>query len=1069
MASQLFAGTTYYVDATNGNDNNSGTSESNPWKTISKVNSMSFNPSDVILFKRGENWNEELIIEHSGTSGSPITFGAYGTGNRPKIRGEIWIYRSDYIDIDSFEVDSTGHPFGIHTHQGDSSHLKITNCIVYNSVSFGFHFIGDPGYESSDITVTDCTSYNNGYHGFKASQDDETGTVTISGVRFINCLAYNNGIHGFQASDGSGDISFINCTAYNNGFGPEAGDDGSGFRFGETITGLASGCHSYDNDVGIRIAGWTGPSPRNITVEGCDIHDNDYGIQFLGPLNWVHESMTIQRNKIHDNNVYGLFAQMTMKNGLCAYNLVYGNSDGGILWQPWSFEGGNSGIYNNVIANNGGAGLDIGTRVGVVIKNNILYQNSQQLSVASGTFDYNLYYPNVSFSRKGQHDISADPLFKDAVNHDYHLLPTSPCIDAGTAVGLTKDYAGETVPYGGGVDIGAYEYIGDYIIVKINANPTFGEAPLAVNFTGSATGGVPPYAFSWDFGDGQASSEQNPTHIYDETGGYTVVLHVTDSKNTQGRNSFFIYVSAPAPTPLPYLSCSPQSLSFGATISDNALPDQYFRIINAGGEILTWNIEDDAAWVSSSPASGVNKGKVTVSVNASGLPIGSYNSTITIYSPEAYNSPQYISVNLKLNESENESLPFGEFDTPIDGSTVSGIVPLSGWTLDEIEVTRVEIKRNPDPEDPDEALDSDGLVYMGDAIFIEEARPDIEVMYPDYPLNHRAGWGYALLTNSLPKRGNGVITIYAFAHNACGNRVEIGKKTIVLDNANRSKPFGAIVTPQQGENISGYGYINIGWALTPLPKTIPKDGSTIWAWIDGIQIGNAVYNQYQEDIALQYPEYNNAQGAEGHFRVDISQFEMGVHTIVWSAMDNWGEVDAIGMSYFSTNSIKRGNIQNRPSNPWSLYLKEKTEKLQIRVAETQRGYKLETFNEQEIKRISDIRLENLEERRAFRSKAVDKKRINNEHILRIKVEEMEPMRIIFEGGAEENLQYIGWGANKEIALPIGSTLNKEKGIFSWIPTPGFSGRYILHFAVTDGSYMSKPLRIVVNVIPKRYY
>jgi hypothetical protein len=35
---------TYYVDATNGNDANSGLSPSTPWKTIAKVNASRFNP-----------------------------------------------------------------------------------------------------------------------------------------------------------------------------------------------------------------------------------------------------------------------------------------------------------------------------------------------------------------------------------------------------------------------------------------------------------------------------------------------------------------------------------------------------------------------------------------------------------------------------------------------------------------------------------------------------------------------------------------------------------------------------------------------------------------------------------------------------------------------------------------------------------------------------------------------------------------------------------------------------------------------------------------------------------------
>jgi hypothetical protein len=45
--------TTYYVDATGGNDGNSGISLSTSWKTIAKVNSSNFNPGGKILFKGG--------------------------------------------------------------------------------------------------------------------------------------------------------------------------------------------------------------------------------------------------------------------------------------------------------------------------------------------------------------------------------------------------------------------------------------------------------------------------------------------------------------------------------------------------------------------------------------------------------------------------------------------------------------------------------------------------------------------------------------------------------------------------------------------------------------------------------------------------------------------------------------------------------------------------------------------------------------------------------------------------------------------------------------------------------
>jgi len=79
-------GAAYYVDATGGNDANSGTSPSQAWQTIQKVNQATFAPGDSILFKRGEVWRGTgLVVSSSGVSGAPITYGDYGSGALPKI------------------------------------------------------------------------------------------------------------------------------------------------------------------------------------------------------------------------------------------------------------------------------------------------------------------------------------------------------------------------------------------------------------------------------------------------------------------------------------------------------------------------------------------------------------------------------------------------------------------------------------------------------------------------------------------------------------------------------------------------------------------------------------------------------------------------------------------------------------------------------------------------------------------------------------------------------------------------------------------------------------------------
>jgi plastocyanin len=61
------------------------------------------------------------------------------------------------------------------------------------------------------------------------------------------------------------------------------------------------------------------------------------------------------------------------------------------------------------------------------------------------------------------------------------------------------------------------------------ADPNAGEAPLGVTLTGSASGGTPPYAFSWSFDDGTpADANQVADHTFAAPGTYDVTLSVQD-------------------------------------------------------------------------------------------------------------------------------------------------------------------------------------------------------------------------------------------------------------------------------------------------------------------------------------------------------------------------------------------------------------------------------------------------------------------------------------------------------------------------------------------------------------
>lgn len=70
------------------------------------------------------------------------------------------------------------------------------------------------------------------------------------------------------------------------------------------------------------------------------------------------------------------------------------------------------------------------------------------------------------------------------------------------------------------------------LVVSIYAEHAPGQTPLTFQFSANVSGGVPPYVFSWTFGDGGVSSSQYPLHTYAGAGTYVVTVLVTDQLST---------------------------------------------------------------------------------------------------------------------------------------------------------------------------------------------------------------------------------------------------------------------------------------------------------------------------------------------------------------------------------------------------------------------------------------------------------------------------------------------------------------------------------------------------------
>jgi hypothetical protein len=101
------------------------------------------------------------------------------------------------------------------------------------------------------------------------------------------------------------------------------------------------------------------------------------------------------------------------------------------------------------------------------LRNNIIYI-SDYYWVATEEFTHqnNLYYFLNSKSTLGYalgpgELLEVDPQFEDVTNYDFHLMSSSPAINAGINLGYTEDFDQNPVPIGNVPDLGAFEYQGN--------------------------------------------------------------------------------------------------------------------------------------------------------------------------------------------------------------------------------------------------------------------------------------------------------------------------------------------------------------------------------------------------------------------------------------------------------------------------------------------------------------------------------------------------------------------------------------------------------------------------------
>ncbi|HKP87841.1 MAG TPA: PKD domain-containing protein [Blastocatellia bacterium] len=149
--------------------------------------------------------------------------------------------------------------------------------------------------------------------------------------------------------------------------------------------------------------------------------------------------------------------------------------------------------------------------------------------------------------------------FVDYAGGNYRLAATSPYKNAGTdGFDLGADIDAIEVA------LGLQPPSNQPPVVSVSATPTQGSAPLATNFSASASdpdGTVA--AYSWNFGDGQTSTQPSPSHTYQTPGTFNARLTVTDNGGATASASVMVEASGSNSSPTVVLYASQAGVKVG--------------------------------------------------------------------------------------------------------------------------------------------------------------------------------------------------------------------------------------------------------------------------------------------------------------------------------------------------------------------------------------------------------------------------------------------------------------------------------------------------------------------------
>lgn len=587
-------GTNYIVISTSGDDTMGDGSVLNPVRSLAKVNSMLV-PGATVLF-RGGAYHEGVAVAVGGLPDNYINFMPYedepvtidGLGQE----GALYLKDKPYIRIKGFNIqNNTNMPI---IYIDDGSHGVIVEDNNFLNCNVG----GDPDYG--------CVQLHSGGSVFPCNSLIQRNTFTMDVPGKTNV---SNGIGLWKA--GSGHVFRNNkFTSPNFSLRDAVGGGPEGTK------GFFESSDIYDNYI-------RGYADDGISPEGSDINVRVWGnyVESLGGPSTT-DKIGFGSCPVLEGPCY-IFRNVVWLHTDGRYDT--GTKMGASSWGRLNYIHNTFYIKGGTSAGNGLSQTNDGL-ANTFSRNNIVYCTRYVMEITtndpegrfglSNDWDYDLLYTTRQHgsgafgkwqgagindladlqNRFGRelHGISVPDIgFAAPENGDFELMSGSPAIDKGEVLVQFND---ENSPWpfsGSAPDLGAMEYGGTPSppYAEFSVDVSSGNAPLTVVFTNTSSGAISSY--SWDFGDGQTSSEVNPIHAFQNPGIYRVVLTVSGPGGTDisemnieaiGVTPFSLTIqSTEGGTTTPPPGIYPQT----GTVKVTAIPDSDYRFLGWQEEGVT--------------------------------------------------------------------------------------------------------------------------------------------------------------------------------------------------------------------------------------------------------------------------------------------------------------------------------------------------------------------------------------------------------------------------------------------------------------------------------------------------